>query len=228
MRCAFLTPIDHRGIQGKLFPQWLRLQQWCDANDSAILSVDGMFLNFARNHLASGGGGFAEPTPPEADWLFWIDSDIQFTISQVEDLLSIDPEKKFVTGWYRAADNDLAMVGDWDEEYFRKNHHMPFLSAKGLQKIAESDPNKLVAVDWCGFGFTKVHRSIYEAMEYPYYTLNGFDIGETAYQHKEGKFRAKDLVFEDISFCQNCHKATGTRPHVVPRIKVNHLKSAFF
>ena len=215
MRCVFLTPIDHRGIQGKLFHQWLRLQQWCDANDSAILSVDGMFLNFARNHLASGGGGFAEPTPPEAEWLFWIDSDIQFTIRQVEDLLNIDPEKKFVTGWYRASDNDFAMVGDWNEDYFRRHHHMPFLSAKVLP------------VDWCGFGFTKVHRSVYEQMDYPYFTLNSFDIGETSYRHKHGEFSAKDLIFEDISFCQNCYKATGIRPQVVPRIKVNHLKSSF-
>tara|TARA_Y100000004_G_scaffold161644_1_gene189825 strand:- start:4355 stop:5041 length:687 start_codon:yes stop_codon:yes gene_type:complete len=226
MRCVFLTPIDHRGIQGKLFPQWLRLQQWCDANDSAILSVDGMFLNFARNHLASGGGGFAEPTPPEADWLFWIDSDIQFTIRQVEDLLSIDPEKKFVTGWYRASNNDFAMVGDWNEDYFRRHHHMPFLSAKGLTKLAKADPDKVLPVDWCGFGFTKVHRSVYEQMEYPYFTLNSFDIEETSYRHKHGEFSAKDLVFEDISFCQNCYKATGIRPQVVPRIKVNHLKSS--
>tara|TARA_R100001224_G_scaffold99108_1_gene69684 strand:+ start:103 stop:789 length:687 start_codon:yes stop_codon:yes gene_type:complete len=227
MRCAFLTPIDHRGIQGKLFPQWLLLQQWCDNNDSAILSCDGLFLNFARNYLASGGGGFADPSPPEAEWLFWIDSDIHFTIAQVEDLLSISPEKKFVTGWYRAADNDLAMVGDWNEKYFRKHHHMPFLSATGLDKIAKSDPNKLVPVDWCGFGFTRVHRSVYEQMDYPYYPLNGFEIEGCTHKGKGGEFTAKDLIFEDISFCQNCHKATGIRPHVVPRIKVNHLKTAF-
>ena len=227
MRCAFLTPIDHRGIPGKLFPQWLRLQQWCDANDSAILSVDGMFLNFARNHLATGGGGFAHAAPPKTEWLFWIDSDIHFTIRQIEDLLNIDPEKKFVTGWYRAADNDLAMAGDWDEEYFRKNHHMPFLSAAGLDKIAKSDPNKLVPVDWCGFGFTKVHRSIYEQMEYPYYPLNQFEIDGCSHPHTGNEFTAKDLIFEDISFCQKCYDSTGIRPHVAPRIRLNHLKSSF-
>ena len=40
--CLFLVPIDHRGIQGKLFPRYLELQSWCDKNNSAILTVNGL------------------------------------------------------------------------------------------------------------------------------------------------------------------------------------------
>ena len=62
LNCIFLIPIDHRGIQGKCFEQYLRLQSWCDKNNSTIYTCNGLFLNFARNFLASGGGGFAPGT----------------------------------------------------------------------------------------------------------------------------------------------------------------------
>ena len=79
-----------------------------------------MFLNFARNYLATGGKGFVDTSPPDAEWLFWIDSDVNFTIDQVETILSIGDEHKFVTGWYRSNYSDNAMVGNWDEDFFRK------------------------------------------------------------------------------------------------------------
>lgn len=224
LNCIFLLPIDHRGIQGKLFPQYLELQSWCEKNNSQILSCDGLFLNFARNHLATGGKGFMDTSPPEAEWLFWIDSDINFNISQIEYMMSIPEKKKFVTGWYKSDYGDKAMVGNWDEDYFRENLHLPFTSAEWLTKIAEEDNDKLVQVDWCGFGFTKLHRSIYEQMEYPYYPLNHTDI-EGCSKPDGGTFHLKELKFEDISFCQNCYETTGIKPLVAPKIRVGHLKS---
>ena len=89
LNCLFLVPIDHRGVQGKLISNYLNLQSWCDRNASAILTCHGMFLNFARNYLATGGKGFVDTSPPEAEWLFWIDSDVDFTIEQVEYMMSL-------------------------------------------------------------------------------------------------------------------------------------------
>ena len=66
LNCVFLIPIDHRGIQGQCFGQYLELQSWCDKNNAAILTCNGLFLNFARNFLATGGGGFADTSPPKA------------------------------------------------------------------------------------------------------------------------------------------------------------------
>ena len=153
---------------------------------------------------------------------------MDFTIEQIEFMMSIPPVKKFVTGWYRSAHGDKAMVGHWDEDYFRKHLHMPFASAEGLTKMSEEEPNKLVQVDWCGFGFTKVHRSIYEQMDYPFYPLNKVYIPDCDHPHRKGeKFDMNDLNFEDISFCQNCYEKTGIKPLVVPRIRVAHLKSFF-
>ena len=225
LKCIFLTPIAN-GITGNLVPNYLRLQSWCDKNNSAILTCHRLFLNFARNYLATGGGGFVDTTPPEAEWLFWIDSDVNFTIDQVERILSIGDEHKFVTGWYRSNYSDNAMVGNWDEDFFRKHHHMPFTSVEWLDKMGKEEPNKLVEVDWCGFGFTKIHRSIFEEMEYPYFPLNHANI-EGCDNRKGGKFDLKDLSFEDVSFCQNCYKKTGIKPLVVPSVRVPHYKSFF-
>jgi hypothetical protein len=224
--CIFLIPIDHRGVQGKLFPQYLQLQSWCERNNAAILTCSGLFLNFARNYLATGGKGYVNTTPPEAEWLFWIDSDVEFSIEQIEYMMSIPKENKFVTGWYRSDYSDNAMVGNWDEDYFRKNLHMPFTSVEWLTKMAEEGSNKLVQVDWCGFGFTKIHRSIYEQMEYPYYPLRNADIyGCQDPNDKDKKIDVKDLSFEDVSFCRNCYDITKIKPLVAPKMRVGHLKS---
>ena len=225
LKCIFLTPIADT-LSGNLLPNYLRLQSWCEKNNSAILTCHRLFLNFARNYLATGGKGFVDTSPPEAEWLFWIDSDVNFTIEQVEYLLSIDPSKKFVTGWYRSNYSDNAMVGNWDEDFFRKHHHMPFTSVKWLEKMGKEEPNKLVEVDWCGFGFTKIHRSIFEEMKYPYFPLNKVHIPNCD-DKKGGKFNLDELTFEDVSFCHDCHEKTGIKPLVVPSIRLPHFKSFF-
>ena len=221
----FLTPIAG-GISGNIVPQYLKLQSWCDKNNSAILTCHGLFLNFARNFLATGGKGFVDTSPPDAEWLIWIDSDIQFSIEQIEALISVPSEYKFVTGWYRSNYSDQAMVGNWDEDFFRKHHHMPFTSVEWLTEIAKNEPEKLVRVDWCGFGFTKVHRSIFEDMEYPYFPLNEAKI-EDCKKVNGDKFLLRDLSFEDVSFCQNCYETTKIKPVIVPRLRVGHYKSFF-
>ena len=225
LNCLFLVPIDHRGVQGKLISNYLNLQSWCDRNGSAILTCHGMFLNFARNYLATGGKGFVDTSPPEAEWLFWIDSDVDFTIEQVEYMMSLPKDKKFLCGWYRSDYSDKAMVGNWDEDYFRKHLHMPFTSVEWLEKLGKEEPHKLVEVDWCGFGFVRMHRSILEEMKYPYFPLNQVTVEGCSQGDK--KFDIDDLSFEDVSFCRNLYQKTKIKPLVVPKIKVGHLKSFF-
>ena len=225
LNCLFLVPIDHRGVQGKLISNYLNLQSWCDRNGSAILTCHGMFLNFARNYLATGGKGFVDTSPPEAEWLFWIDSDVDFTIEQVEYMMSLPKDKKFLCGWYRSDYSDKAMVGNWDEDYFRKHLHMPFTSVEWLEKLGKEEPHKLVEVDWCGFGFVRMHRSILEEMKYPYFPLNQVTVEGCSKGDK--KFDIHDLSFEDVSFCRNLYQKTKIKPMVVPKIKVGHLKSFF-
>ena len=214
--CVFLVPIDHRGIQGKLFPQYLELQSWCEKNNSQIFTCNGLFLNFARNYLATGGKGMANTTPPECKWLFWIDSDIAFNIQQIETLLSMPDKYRFLNGWYRSAFDDNAMCGMWDKEFFDKHQYMPFLSVEDLTKKGEKDPKSVIQVDFSGFGFTRLDTNIISEMTYPYFTLNVVNLGQY-----------RDMSFDDVSFCQNCEKETGVKPFVMPALRVAHNKSFF-
>ena len=82
--------------------------------------------------------------------------------------------------------------------------------------MAEEEGNKLVQVDWCGFGFTKVHRSIYEQMKYPYYPLRDAFIEKCNHPTKKGEMLdVKDLSFEDVSFCRNCYEQTKIKPFLL-------------
>ena len=213
--CLFLVPIGS-GIPGNIFPRYLELQSWCDKNNSKILTCHKLFVNFARNYLATGGSGFANPKIPKAKWLFWIDSDVTFTIEQVEDLLSVSEEYKFCSGWYRSDLGNDAMCGKWDTDFFMENHYMPFFSVDSLKNLAKENPNTIVEADFTGFGFTKIHTSLLEKMTYPFFTYNMQEIGPY-----------KEMAFEDVSFCQNCFKQTGVKPVIVPRIRVGHYKSFF-
>jgi hypothetical protein len=213
LKCVILIPIGN-SIDGQLIPQLLELQTWCNQNNSKILTIYGRPHNFARNGLATGLKGFTNPSPPDAEWLIWIDSDIVFTIKQLEDLLSINEDHKFVSGWYQSNISDEVMCGNMDKDYFDKYQSMPFLSAKSLIEETNKNIGFAIKVDFVGFGFCKIHRSIIEKMEYPYFTLN--------LQEYSGY---KDISAEDVSFCQNCNNQTGIRPIVVGRLKVGHLKN---
>lgn len=202
----FLIPIGS-SINGILIPQLLELQRWCISNNGVISTVTGKIHSFARNHLATNGGGFVNSDPPDAEWLIWIDSDIVFNESHLKRLLDFD--SKFCAGWYI---NDLStnvMAGHMDKDFFMKNGYMPFLNKNILEKSKEP-----IEVDFTGFGFVKMHRSIIEKMTYPYFTLN---------LQKYGPYT--DLSSEDISFCLNCYKETGIKPIIIPDLKVGHLKS---
>lgn len=213
-RILFLIPIGS-SIPGQLVQPLLNLKAWCEKNDADILTVTGKPHNFARNFLATGGKGFVNPGPPEGvEWLVWLDSDIMFTMQQLELLLKI--EHPFVAGWYVSDLSKQVMCGKWDLEHFKQHKVMPFLDKDKLQEVAKTNPNQLVEVDFTGFGFVKMHASLLKRMKYPYFTLN--------LQNIDG---CQDLSAEDVSFCQNCYEQTGIKPVVCPALHVGHLKPIF-
>jgi len=206
-----LIPIGS-SIHGKLIPQLLKLQEWCLKNNSEIKTVTGLAHNFARNYLATNDEGFVSPKPPNAKNIVWIDSDIVFTIEQLEILINND--YNFVSGWYRSNETKQVMAGYWDMKFFESNYRMPFLSSDWLSNKSKTSPLEPIEVDFVGFGFVKIKREILQQMEYPYFTLNVQNIN-----------KLKDLSSEDVSFCQNCVKDTKVKPIILPILKVGHLKS---
>ena len=169
LKNIFLIPIGD-SISGKLIPQLLCLHKWCLENNSEIRTICGKPHNFARNALATKGWGFTNTSPPDAENLIWIDSDIVFSIKQIEKLISF--EHKFCCGWYISNESEQVMAGYWNIDFFKKNFRMPFLSAKWLVMMKNKNPWENVEVDFTGFGFVKIHRSIIEKMKYPFFTLN--------------------------------------------------------
>ena len=115
LKYLFLIPIG-TSVLGQLIPQFLSLKSWCDKNNGDILTVVGKPHNFARNYLATGGKGFINSGPPDAEILIWIDCDIMFTIDQLETLINID--HPFACGWYVSDLSNQVMCGNWDLEYF--------------------------------------------------------------------------------------------------------------
>jgi hypothetical protein len=188
------------------------LHDYANQVDAQIITVANRTHVDARNFLATGGGGFKKPHHliDQAEWLVWFDADQVYNIGQVKMLL--DRPEKFTSGWYikdhAGQRSPQAMVAHWNEEYFEKNGSMQFLHEDEL--IGKKDP---VEVSYVGFGFCKVHSSIFREMEYPYFRQH---------VHKVGKYQ--DNSSEDVSFCLDAYKATGIKPLVIPQLRIGHLK----
>ncbi len=218
-KCTFLLPIGN-SINGQLLPQWFELSKWCSENNSEIKTVYGRPHAEARNFLASNGGWTIDNNKQKiighnSEWLIWIDSDIIFNITQIEDLLSTD--YPFVSGWYKSDNSDQVMCGWLNDNFFKINKVMPFMSSKELINISKKEPKKAMKCDFVGFGFCKIKTDLIKQINYPYFT-----------HIEQNRFGFKDLSAEDVSFCIKCFKETGIKPAVVPRLRVGHLKTIIY
>lgn len=213
LQYAFLIPIGD-SISGKLIPQLLQLHNLAKEVGARIYTIPNRIHVDARNALATKGGGFVDPTRliRDAEWLVWFDSDQVYTMDQVKALLAYDQEQKFISGWYikdsAGTRNPQAMVARWDEEHFLKNGSMEFLHEDELLEAKNAIP-----VDYVGFGFCRIHSSVFEKMEYPYFRHHVQHIGDY-----------KDNSSEDVSFCLDAYKYAEVKPLVIPQLRVGHLK----
>ena len=210
MKYAFLIPI-YNTISGRLLPQFLHLQEWCRKLDGEIFTVVGRTHVDARNYLCTDGGGYTNPTKliDRFDNLVWIDADQQFNYQQLCTLL--ESSYDFCSGWYIKELSGLAMIADWDEDYFESNLHMKFYHQDDIRQREEP-----FEVSYCGFGFTKVSSNIIREFEYPYFRQRMVTIGD----HSEN-------VSEDATFCLDVWEKCGIKPTVLPQLRVNHLKEMY-
>ena len=210
MKYAFCIPI-YNTISGRLLPQFLNLQEWCPQLDGKIYSVVGRTHVDARNWLCTGGGGYTNPYKliNKVDYIVWIDADQEFNYQQLNTLLEYD--SPFCAGWYVKELSGRAMIADWDEDNFKKTAKMSFWSENKIKT-----QKKPFEVDYCGFGFTKVHTDILKAMKYPYFRQRTVEIGKYT-----------ENVSEDATFCLDVKDKLGIRPTILPKLRVNHLKEIF-
>ena len=142
----------------------------------------------------------------EYDAMMWIDSDIVF---KPEDFFRILESPHDVTaGLYMMEDlQHLAVVKEWNEEYFKKNGSFEFMRPDELSSAPEYMP-----VAYAGMGWMLIRKGVVESLKYPWFRSELNTIGELV-----------DLCSEDVSFC-NALKAAGHPVHVDTKLRVGHQK----
>lgn len=147
------------------------------------------------------------------DYIMWIDSDIVFDVNQFLTLLRHN--KPIVSGLYLMdGGTKYATVKDWDIEFFKKNSSFQFLTPKFVEKWKQQHPNKLMEVEYTGFGFLLCKKGVFEKINYPWF--------EPVYENKIAE-NVVDFCSEDVSFCKKILKK-GLKIYIDPNIIVGHEK----
>ena len=198
MKYAFLIPMGEQMVPQMLFSQWVPFQEWLATNeDGKIFSLCSSNQIVGRNVLITN----SNPHDPFeflkiVEWIIWVDADIKFSLPQMQQLMSID--EPVVSGWYLSSPtNQTSLVG-----YFKE--HPELLNPDEIQMRDE-----IFEVDFITQGFAKIHSSVYQQMEFPFY-----------YSPKLND----TFVTEDITFFKNMYEQTGIKPKVVRDLKVGHIK----
>jgi len=142
------------------------------------------------------------------DLLLWIDSDIVFSFEQLVQLIKRD--KDIVAGHYlMQGGKQLAVVEDWDTDYFKANGTFRFMTPEDL-----AGKTDLFEVAYTGFGFVLMKYGVMESLDYPWFRPVNHDMGEIS-----------DFSSEDASMCCLLREK-GFKIFVDPMVKVGHEKEA--
>lgn len=212
MKIVFCLP--GRTYSGKFLQCWSQLLAWCLANGISV-SIQQYYscnIYYARNLCLGGNilnGAQQKPFNGQLDYdyMMWIDSDINFTVTQFITLLR--HQKDIVSGLYLMEDgHQYATVEHWDENFFNANGYFQFLTKETL-----STKTELFPVNYTGFGFMLVKKGVFEAMEYPWFKPEFVTIGN-----------AYDFTMEDVSFCRQANRL-GYPILIDPTVVVGHEKT---
>jgi len=137
------------------------------------------------------------------DYILWVDSDILFNIQSVISLITYD--RDIVSGVAPTGYGEAVACG------IRVHNVYQQLRLKDLIKRVNGD--RLVEVDYTGFGFILVKAGVFEALPYPWFKQEMEVINNDVY-----------YLSEDIGWCKRV-KALGYKIYVDPFIRVGHEKS---
>jgi hypothetical protein len=136
------------------------------------------------------------------DRIVWIDSDISWTVDNLEVLLSTDLD--IVAGM-------MPISRDGRFGAMRFNSKGNPVSLMALDFLLEGEPFE---VDGVSFGFLAVKQGVFEKMSRPWFKIRQTGIETVGYQVDLG---------EDYSWCVGATKA-GFRIWVHPLVRVEHMK----
>ena len=157
----------------------------------------------------------------DADFDVWvtIDSDIVFTPEQFIRLVEDTEQHSVVCGTYMMSDQRfLAVVQNWDREFFVKNGTFEFLTPQYIEDWRKEHNNmRFMEVSYAGMGFMAIRKEALNALKYPYFHRKLERI-----EMQDGKF-ITDMSSEDVSFCKNLQKA-GFSVYLDTELRVGHEK----
>ena len=215
MRVVFCMPGREYSREFLLAWSDLLMQASSKGHQVMISQQYSSVVHFARAKCLGGDvlkGSDQKPFQGEVEYdaMMWIDSDIVF---KPEDFFRILESPHDVTaGLYMMEDlQHLAVVKDWNEEYFKKNGSFEFMRPEELSSAPEYMP-----VAYAGMGWMLIRKGVVESLKYPWFRseLNTMWDGEKM---------LIDLCSEDVSFC-NALKAAGHPVHVDTKLRVGHQK----
>lgn len=218
MKIVFCIP--GKQFSGEFLDCWNELLFYCIRNGIQVIVNRKYSCNiyYVRNMLLGADVSRGKNQKPfdgkiDYDFLCWIDSDTLFTTAQFQRLLNHNVD--MVSALQSFEGGNGYTCGKLDEEYFKANGYMEYFTNETI-KSAERNEQGLIEADYTGFGFTLIKKGVVEAMEYPYFRPEWFEIGE-----------CKDFCMEDVGFCMNVKKA-DFKIMIDPEVRVGHLKTAIF
>lgn len=213
-KIVFCLPGNH--YSGLSLDCWTRLVLYCSNPSNGIemhwrrkwypgncyyvrnMCLDGNTVNGAEQSVLKG---------IDYDHIMWIDSDIQYTVDDVLQLLSRDTD--IVSGPYKTSNQKTYTAGlDWDTKHFEENGHMRSVEVKDITG------RDLIEATWMGFGFLLMKKGVMETLPYPWF-------------RPEWPIMApgiEEFASEDVSFAVNIRRA-GYRMYLDPMVAVKHEKS---
>jgi hypothetical protein len=168
----------------------------------------------ARNKVA------AQFLDGDAEWLFWIDTDMGFAGDTVDRLLdSADPEERPVVGALCFAQSEIAL----DEMGGYRCTPKPTLFAwgerdngeQGFAAMYDYPRDQLVEVAGTGSACLVIHRTALEKV--------AAECGGQVWYSRLGNPTTGQLIAEDLSFCARLLQV-GLPVYVDTRVKTTHLK----
>ena len=216
-----------RSFSGKFLAAWTNIIETChQVGITPYLSTQySSVVHFARALCLGADVSQGEHQKPfqgkiKYDYIFWIDSDILFTPSQV--LALLESPHNITCGLYLMENMvQYAVVKDWDINYFKKNHSFQFITKTEIQTEHE-DVKKLkdtpyMEVSYSGMGFMCIKQGVIEKLTYPWFyrPLERISV--------ENGVEMVEMSSEDVCFCKNLQDA-GEKIMIDKRIIVGHEK----
>ncbi len=161
-------------------------------------------------------GWLDDPDHGDADWWFWLDTDMGFAANTVEELLRVaDPVKRPIVGGLCFSNSEEADDGLGGKRCEPRPTMFKWVPELGTVCIADYPVNTLVDVAATGSACILIHRSVFEKIRE--------EEGDHWYDRIPNPY-VGGMMGEDISFCLRA-ASYGFHAFVHTGIRTTHLKN---